>query len=230
MTGCHVCGASGLGASAPDKIGAGTGLDSTYKTLQMRRWNGKTMWERLDWKPSLISVTGSMWIQHRVVLTSSKAKMLPTPHLWCVFLIRESPRPLMWIKQYLFDHDLLGFSGIGHANKSSLRITRPEAEGALSQTVFLLWVQPQNNKKLISRWWAVWVFLFLNTDFHMQEMWAVPTSFIFAIELMYKQPRFQICYFMVITWMGSRSTELLKAGLCDPKTLKGTFWTDANWN
>lgn len=31
-------------------------------------------------------------------------------------------------------------------------------------------------------------------------------------------------------WMGSQSTDLLKAGLSDPKTLRGTFWTDANWN
>lgn len=61
-------------------------LDSSYKALHMKRWDGKTRWGRLDWKPALISVTGSMWIGHRVVLTSSEAKVL------CIALIRDSPR------------------------------------------------------------------------------------------------------------------------------------------
>lgn len=62
------------------------------------KWK-KTGWGRLDWKPSLISVPGSMWIQHRVVLTSSKDKVLPIPHLWCIVLIRESPRTSVWINK-----------------------------------------------------------------------------------------------------------------------------------
>lgn len=64
----------------------------------------------------------------------------------------------------------------------------------------------------------------------MQEMWAVPSSFIFAMEFMYKQPKFRMCYFMVMKWTGSHNTELLKARLSDPKTLRGMFWTYVNCN
>lgn len=85
----------------------------------------------------------------------------------------------------------------GHANESAMRTTKPELENTASQnsvSVVSATTKQETHLMIIS----CVVFLFLNTDFHMQEMWAVPTSFIFAIEFMYKQPKFQIRYFMVI--------------------------------
>lgn len=56
----------------------------------------------------------------------------------------------------------------------------------------------------------------------MQEMWAVPTSFIFAAVFMYKQTKFQRCYFMVIKEWDSIIHGSLKLGYVI-KTLRGKF-------
>lgn len=85
-------------------------------------------------------------------------------------------------------------------------MTRPEAENTVSQnsvSIVSTTTEQETHLMMIS---CVGVLVFLNTNFHMQEIWAVAASFIFAIEFMYKQPKFQICYFMVIMLMGSHNT------------------------